>query len=405
MARGLDLSRVLYITRNGLMEPLGQSQVYGYLRGLANDHRLTVVSFEKEADRNDSVAVLRMREQCETVGIRWLPQKFRSWPFIVAPMLSMLTMLYIGLWEVLRGRAQIIHARSYVPAAVALVVKILTGTPFIFDMRALWPEELVESKVVVRGSLLFRVIVWIEATCLSHAAAIVSLTRAAAVYLHQIYPVELAEKPIDVIPTCADLERFRPALPSAQKSPVRIYGCVGTVISGWFRLNLLADLFEAIALSDADSRFECVTKNDPERVRAVLGRSASVSERLAVYALSPTLMHEAVNKQTASAMFFVPGLSKLGSCPTRMGEILGCGVPVVVNEGVGDVAEIVRKYRVGVVVEGNDKTDVDAAILELNLLLQDSDLSARCRHAAEDVFSLEKGIADYHAIYQRITRQ
>lgn len=404
MARGLDLSSVLYLTRNGLLEPLGQSQVYGYLRGLSNHHKLTVVSFEKAADRNDGAAVTRMRGLCDAEGIRWLPQKFRSGPFIIAPVLSMLTMLYIGMREVLRGRARIIHARSYVPAAVALVVKILTGTPFIFDMRALWPEELVESKVVVRGSLLFRAIVWMEAVCLSHAAATVSLTRAAAAHLHKIYPVALAGKTIDVIPTCADLERFCPALPSAQTSTVRTYGCVGTVISGWFRLNWLADFFEAIALCDPDARFECITKDDPDRVRAVLGRQANVSERLEIYSLSPSLMHEAVNRQTASVMFFVPGLSKLGSCPTRMGEILGCGVPVVVNEGVGDVAEIVRKYRVGIVVEGNKKTDVDASIHELNLLLQDRELAARCRNAAVEVFSLEKGIADYHAIYQRIAR-
>ena len=46
----------------------------------------------------------------------------------------------------------LIHARSYLPAGVAWLVWRLTGTPFIFDMRALWPEELITAGRLRRGS-------------------------------------------------------------------------------------------------------------------------------------------------------------------------------------------------------------------------------------------------------------
>ncbi|WP_229381878.1 hypothetical protein [Spiribacter sp. 2438] len=48
---------VLYLTRNGLLEPLGQSQVMSYLRGLSRDHAITLVTFEKPEDMADSVAI------------------------------------------------------------------------------------------------------------------------------------------------------------------------------------------------------------------------------------------------------------------------------------------------------------------------------------------------------------
>src|SRR2546422_345009 len=42
---------ILYISYDGLMEPLGQSQVLQYLKGLADEHfEITLITFEKKAD-------------------------------------------------------------------------------------------------------------------------------------------------------------------------------------------------------------------------------------------------------------------------------------------------------------------------------------------------------------------
>ena len=38
-----------YLTRNGLLEPLGQSQVMAYLRGLSNKHSI-IITYEKPKD-------------------------------------------------------------------------------------------------------------------------------------------------------------------------------------------------------------------------------------------------------------------------------------------------------------------------------------------------------------------
>jgi hypothetical protein len=72
-----------------------------------------------------------------------------------------------------------------------------------------------------------------------------------------------------------------------------------------------------------------------------------------------------------------------------MAEILGCGLPVVANEGVGDVAKIIRAHRVGVLVSGPSEIEMNAALDELEQLLTDPDLAVRCRRAAEECFSLE----------------
>ncbi|MBA6412289.1 glycosyltransferase [Parahaliea sp. F7430] len=99
---------------------------------------------------------------------------------------------------------------------------------------------------------------------------------------------------------------------------------------------------------------------------------------------------------------FFDMLSYLGSSPTRMGEILGSGLPVVANEGVGDVAQIIRSHKVGVIVDGPKPEQMMKALRELDDLLNDSDLPSRCRRAAEEIFSLHTGTKAYHKLYDDI---
>ena len=394
------MTSTLYLTRNGLLEPLGQSQVLAYLRGLSKNYQVTLITYEKDEDRADIARMSAMQAECDKLGIRWLPQRFRPQPKVIAPALSMVRMVWLVWREVRAGRAGLIHARSYIPAAVALAVNRLTNAPFIFDMRALWPEELITAERLKRGSWMHRAIVWVERTCLRDAAAVVSLTHAAVEYLKSEYPKELEGQHIEVIPTCADLERFSPAL--LRRVGPTVHGCIGTVLSGWFRMDWLASWISVVAAHDLDAQFEIVTRDDAARVYSILDPAQDLDTRLSIGSRTSAEMPDTVRGQDLSVMFFTDGLSKLGSAPTRLAEILGCGLPVVANEGVGDVADIIRQYNVGVIVEGSSKDKMEAALESLQTLMNDPDLSSRCVSTAKAVFSLENGTKAYQSLYARI---
>ena len=390
---------VLYLTRNGLLEPLGQSQVMSYLRGLSRDHVIALVTFEKPEDMADTAAMARAREDCAAHGIDWRPRRFRRRPRLIAPAWSLVQMGAEALRAARSGQAGLIHARSYLPAAVAWGVWRLTGTPFIFDMRALWPEELITAERLRRGSVIHRVLERLERICLRDAAGIVSLTEAAVEHLQARYPKELAAKHITVIPTCADLDRFTPPQ-TPPETPV--YGCVGTVLSGWFKTDWLAAFFRAVVRHDPEARFEIVTRDDVDAVERQVDPVGTL-DALSVYSAKPEQMPLHVQRQAASAMFYAGDeTSELGRSPTRMAEILGCGIPVVANEGVGDVARILRRYRVGVIARDCTDNAMDEAVKSLTELCKDPNLSARCRQAAEEVFSLAKGTEAYRALYAEI---
>ena len=391
----------LYLSRNGLLEPLGQSQVFAYLRGLSRDYNITLITYEKDEDWADKARLQKARRDCKDLGIRWLPQHFRQRPKIVAPAFSMIRMVWLVRREVRRRGIRLIHARSNIPAATAIAVSWITGVPFLFDLRSLFPEELITARRMRRGSFLHRAIIWAERVCLAKSAAVISQTHVAVNHLKSVYPTELKNQRLVMIPTCADLDRFTP--PLDRPSGPTVHGCIGTILSGWFRTDWLAAWLSAVAQNDTDARFEIVTRDDADRVRVALDPMNKFGDRLTIGPRPSEEMPTAVRGHDLTVMFYAGGeVSELGRSPTRMAEVLGCGLPVVANEGVGDVADIIRRYNVGVVVKDGSQAAMMAALDELKALRSDPNLPSRCLKAAEEVFSLQAGTEAYRKLYAKI---
>lgn len=407
------MTPTLYLSRTGMLEPLGQSQVLAYLRGLSKDYAVTLISFERDADLADTEQLAQIEAICADHGIRWVRLCYRRRPRILASAWNLGALAFHTWREARRTGARMIHARSYIPAAAAWAVSWLSGIPYIFDMRSLWPEELITSHRLRRGSLLHKAIFQAERRLIADAGIVVSLTQAGACYLEEVHPGALSPDKLRVIPTCTDLRRFHPA-PDAREGPPLI-GCHGTLTSGWFRVDLLAAMFDRLAARLPHARLEIITREDAVAVRAALDaaydaaapdRGAEAADwraRLTISAAKASEIHHRLQRQNLSLFFYASGsASELGRSPTRMGEALGCGVPVMTNEGIGDVAEIVRSGHVGVVIEGEDGVALDRAADAAVALLRDPDTAMRCREVSESIYALDAGIRAYQNIYETI---
>ena len=83
-------------------------------------------------------------------------------------------------------------------------------------------------------------------------------------------------------------------------------------------------------------------------------------------------------------------------------EYLASGIPVLGNEGVGDVGPLLEGRRIGVSLAGFDEAQLRAAVGRLGDLIADPETPERCRAAAEQLFSLDGGVAEYRRIYERL---
>jgi glycosyltransferase involved in cell wall biosynthesis len=148
-------------------------------------------------------------------------------------------------------------------------------------------------------------------------------------------------------------------------------------------------------------RLQITTRENPQEILNQMGQGPWITQHVTIAFSVPDAVPSILQWQICSVMFYASGeVSELGRSPTRMAEILVCGLPVVANEGVGDVAEIIRVNRVGILVEGGIPDELRVAWDNLDKLLLDPNLGARCREAASSMFSLDAGTKAYQALYE-----
>ena len=88
--------------------------------------------------------------------------------------------------------------------------------------------------------------------------------------------------------------------------------------------------------------------------------------------------------------------------PTKLGEFLGCGVPCVCNDGIGDMTDIINSGKVGIVLNSFDKVEKEESIARLLKLIKNPKTKQRCRETALKNFSLEDGVDSYNKIYHSL---
>ena len=64
--------KILYLSYDGVLEPLGSSQVLNYVLGLAKSYNFILYSFEKSHDLKDTKRVSAVSKIIKNSGIKWI---------------------------------------------------------------------------------------------------------------------------------------------------------------------------------------------------------------------------------------------------------------------------------------------------------------------------------------------
>jgi glycosyltransferase involved in cell wall biosynthesis len=398
-------TRVLYISYDGVLEPLGQSQVLRYLERLARDHMIVLISFEKPEDWNDVERRESLRQQIGLAGITWIPLRYHKRPSALATAYDIAQGTFVGAWAVMRYRLGVVHARSYVSSVIALPLKKVFRVKYIFDMRGFWADERVDGGLWPADGRMYRVAKWFERQFLLSADRVVSLTQAAVTEMRAFPYLQERMPQFDVITTCADLDLFRPAPADAPVSnaprPFTL-GYVGSV-GVWYLFDETLRCFQVLREKIPDARLHILNRGSHEYIR----------ERMAALQIDPasvvleTADHagvaRAMQRMDAGIFFYKPTYSKLATAPTRLGEFLGCGVPCLGNAAVGDMGAILEEEKVGVALAAFDDASMRDAVDRLLDLTATQAIAARCRAVAERRFSLDGGASAYDRIYRDLS--
>jgi glycosyltransferase involved in cell wall biosynthesis len=409
---GLEGRRVLFVSYNGMLDPLGQSQVIPYLRELAKRGvRFTLLSFERaKAYTPDGVRqCAQLRDKLQVHGIEWHWLRYHQRPSVPATIYDVLAGIRKASALVRRNRIEMVHARGHIPATIALALKRRFGVKMIFDLRGLMAEEYVDAEHWREGSLPYRLTKATERRIFAATDGIVTLTE-------RIWPI-IKEWPglrgrsveHEVIPCCVDLslfkfsgeerERRRRELGLKDQFTVVYSGS----LDGWYLTEKMVDFFAALLKGNQQAHLLWLTNGSPERVRELMRSRDVEPKNISVLSVASAEVPSYLAAADAGLAFIKRCISKLASSPTKNGEYLACGLPLVINAGVGDSDALINDWHAGVLIEDFTDADFASAARAIELMSLRPETKQQARAVAEKLFDLNTiGAQRYTSLYARV---
>lgn len=261
---------------------------------------------------------------------------------------------------------------------------MLTRRPaWLWDVRGFWREDRIALGLLRPGSAPERMMRTIESHAADQSGAIVTLSQTAADVLIKRYGETVARKS-RVITTCVDLVRFPVSpLPPADQLRLLLAGS----LSGLYEVGTMLRLVERVKERRPVGLTVLTPSSTPWDGQF---RASGATVGHAAPAEMPDHIQE--HHVGLSIRRFDVGVTSYSAMPTKVGEFLACGRPVVVNASLGDLDQFLTKFDCGVLVADGSDRELDRVAAEIDRLVDDPETPSRCRRLAEEHFNVERGV-------------
>lgn len=394
-----------------MTDPLGQSQVLPYIIGLTKKgYQFTLISFEKPERFEQGRATIE--KICRQNNIDWRPQMYTKTPPIFSTIKDIRSLKKVALQLHEEKSFDIIHCRSYITALIGQVVKRKTGVKFVFDMRGFWADERMDGQIWSRNNPIHRMIYRYfkkkEREYFTNADYTISLTHNAKDIIQSWKNIPQQPIPIKVIPCCVDLELFNPnklVLDKLENLKKELHiekndfilsylGSIGT----WYMLDEMLDFFKLLKKHKPNAKFLFITKELPEKILKKAEEKQIDTNSFIIRSAERAEVPYYIKLSNFGVFFILSVFSKRASSPTKQGEIMAMGIPVVCNSGVGDTDKVVKDYNSGILVEKFSNASYERAIESLD---KTWDIDSITKGSFE-FYALSEGINRYDEVYKSV---
>ncbi len=401
---------ILYLTYDGLTDPLGQSQILPYLIGLCKQDKslaFHIISFEKPGRFQKEKNIIQ--DIIQSYNIVWHPLTYTKKPPILSTVKDILTLNRLSEKLHQQHRFKAVHCRSYITALTGLRLKQKFNIKFIFDMRGFWADERVDGNLWNINNPVYKQIYRYfktkEKLFLQHADAVISLTHAAKKEMLTWNIPQLTEQKITVIPCAADFNHFNPEkIPAQQKTSVKkqlnipedtfiltYLGSIGT----WYMLDEMLDFFHTVKQKIPNSIFLFITPDDKNLILRKASQKHISENSLRIVSAARSDVPKLLSVSNLGVFFIQPLVSKTASSPVKMGEFLAMNIPVITNH-IGDNFSVLKNVGLHTCIDEFSVESYQRAFQNIQIS------PPNLRQKAESYFSLLNGIKKYHEIYRTL---
>ncbi|MFO0664294.1 MAG: glycosyltransferase [Polyangiaceae bacterium] len=394
-----------------MTEALGRSQVLPYVFGLAKSGvEMEVLSFEPQG--TSDLELQKTRELLRDQGVRWFPQVRSPRHDLATKVRESFGASLAGLARALRRFPRVVHARSYIPAAVAdLIATITPGSKLLFDCRGMLGDEYVDAGHWSRDQVSYKALKRVEKRLFRRAEGLVVLTHALRDWLMQNVEVR-RDVELSVIPCCVDLEKFGGSVEARNLARKKLgigddellvtySGSLGT----WYMEREMAAFFAHVRRGYPAAKFLLLSRSPTDGFVKALAEEGIPASDVIVRGVSPDDMPALLPAGDLGVSFIKPCFSKVGSSPTKVAEYLSSGMPVVVNANIGDQRDLAPETSGVVVTEDFSKESLAAVAIPALALARRPfvERAAAARDVARKHFGLaELGVPKYQALYRAL---
>lgn len=409
----MDVNGVLYLSYDGMTDPLGQSQVIPYLEGLTKKgYHFHLVSFEKpDAFREQGEEVGKLLQHA---GITWYPLTYTRQPPILSTLYDLVRLRRLTSQLIRVNKLRLIHCRSYITPLAGWWLKKKFNIPLIFDMRGFYADERVDGGLWNLKNPIYKLIYLFfkkkEKQWIAGADAVISLTHKGREIMEALELRSSSQLPIQVIPCCVDMEHFdrkkiesrdrdhiKAQLDLSNAHPILTYlGAIGT----WYLLEEMLRFFTVFLKTYPEAVLLFITHEKEKFIRRKASEAGVTHSAIRVIKASRRQVPLLLSLGDASLFFIKPVFSKKASSPTKQGEIMSMGIPLICNTGVGDTEEIVKTYGCGLLVDVEKVESYDRAVAHFSSLLTIP--PEEITHSARECFSLDSGVDKYATVYKHL---
>jgi glycosyltransferase involved in cell wall biosynthesis len=171
----------------------------------------------------------------------------------------------------------------------------------------------------------------------------------------------------------------------------------------WYRPRDMAAFFAALRRAEPRAYFAVFTQGAAGMMRAALEAEGIGDADAEVAYLPPEELPRTLVACDAGISFITASYSKRASSPTKVGEYLAAGLPVVSNRGIGDGDALLTAGSVGVLTATFEAAALEQAARQLLELLADPEVRERCRAVARAELGLDTvGGPRYVALLSRL---
>ena len=223
----------------------------------------------------------------------------------------------------------------------------------IFDIPAIYAEE-----VAMRSGkgLRYQICHWIETREFRKADRLAAVSHKLKQLIHDL----TGRDDVIAIPNCFNRDVFA----FDEQARTRIRGeynfddndriiCYAGGLSKWQRIPDILNLCHEVSKKRDNFKFIFLTQQD-KRLREMLEDSNLSAERCVIRVCMPQEVPEYLSAADAGIIMRDDVPVNNVASPIKIGEYLGCGLPVILTKGIGDYSEMIRRAGVGVVLNEDD---------------------------------------------------